>query len=98
MAEAHCVLENQCATCHVQQAGGFSAKAADTACLSCHDGPVHNNDQGKPPECAMSHSEHRGRINISTVSDRVYGEFHADLKTKGGAPNYAAHIRSLEDV
>jgi len=97
MSEAHSVLENQCATCHVQQTGGFSAKAADTACLSCHDGPVHHNDQVKTPECAMCHSEHRGRINISAVSDRACDECHADLKTKTGAPNYAAHIRSLED-
>jgi len=97
MSEAHSVLENQCATCHVQQAGGFSAKAADTACLSCHDGPVHHNDQVKTPECAMCHSEHRGRVNISAASDRACDECHADLKTKGGAPNYAAHIRSLAD-
>jgi len=97
MSEAHSVLENQCATCHLQQTGGFSAKAADTACLSCHDGPVHHNDQVKTPECATCHSEHRGRINISAVSDRACDECHADLKTKAGATTYAAHIRSLED-
>lgn len=97
MSEVHSVLESQCATCHVQQVGGFSAKASDAACLSCHDGPVHHNEQVKTPECAICHSEHRGRVNISAASDRACGECHADLKTKAGAPNYAAHIRSLED-
>ena len=39
MSEAHAVLEKQCAVCHVQKAGEFSSKAADSACLACHDGP-----------------------------------------------------------
>ena len=42
MSEPHAVLEKQCATCHVQKADEFSAKATDMACLSCHDGPTHN--------------------------------------------------------
>src|SRR5215469_10079826 len=42
LSEAHAVLEKQCAACHVQQAGGFSARAADSACLACHDGPPHH--------------------------------------------------------
>src|SRR6202171_10735 len=37
MSEPHAVLEKQCAACHVQKAGEFSAKAADPVCLSCHD-------------------------------------------------------------
>src|SRR5215470_15248499 len=42
LSSAHAVLEKQCAACHVRQAGGFSASAADSACLACHDGPPHH--------------------------------------------------------
>jgi len=97
MSLAHSVLENQCATCHVPQAGGFSAKAADTACLSCHDGPVHHTDQVKSLECASCHSEHHGRVNIRAASDRACAECHGDLKMQAGAAIYAPHIRSFED-
>jgi hypothetical protein len=97
MSSAHAVLEQQCATCHTQQAGAFSAKAADTACLSCHDGPTHHAAQIKSLACASCHSEHHGRVNISAVSDRSCAECHGDLKTTGGSTNYAAHIQSFED-
>jgi len=97
LSAAHAVLEKQCETCHVPQAGAFSVKAAGAACLSCHDGPVHHNDQVKSFECASCHSEHHGRVNISAASDRTCAECHGDLKTKTGAASYAAHIRSLED-
>src|SRR6267143_5284979 len=40
MSEPHAVLEKECSACHVQQAGAFSAKAADAAGLACHDGPM----------------------------------------------------------
>jgi hypothetical protein len=97
MSPAHAVLEKQCATCHAPQAGAFSAKAADTACLSCHDGPIHHTDQVKSLGCASCHSEHRGRVTISAPSERSCAECHGDLKTKGGATTYAAHIRSFQD-
>jgi len=42
LSEAHAVLEKECAICHVRQASGFSAAAADSACLACHDGPPHH--------------------------------------------------------
>src|SRR5580704_11330129 len=42
MTAAHAVLETECAACHVQTAATFSAKASDSACLSCHDGPMHH--------------------------------------------------------
>src|SRR3974390_1228137 len=66
MSGAHAVLEKQCAVCHLQKAEEFSSKAADSACLACHDGPVHHESQTKAdiPECATCHFEHRGRIDI----------------------------------
>jgi hypothetical protein len=97
MSAAHAVLEKECATCHLQQAGVFSAKATDSACLSCHDGPIHQASQVKTLECATCHTEHRGRTNITAASNQTCAECHSDLKTNGGTPHYATHIDSFQD-
>ena len=97
MSAAHAVLEKECAVCHFQKAGVFSAKAADTACLACHDGPIHHTTQVKTLECAMCHTEHRGRINIAATTNQACAECHAGLRTTAGSPHYAANIRSFED-
>jgi hypothetical protein len=97
MSEAHAVLEADCAACHVQTAGMFSAKASDAACLSCHDGPIHHAAQTKSVGCATCHTEHRGRVSIVAAKNETCAECHGDLKTSSGAPHYAAHIASLED-
>jgi hypothetical protein len=97
MSAAHAVLERECATCHLQQAGAFSAKAADSACLACHDGPVHHATATKSLECATCHSEHRGRINISAASNQACAECHSKLESRAGNLPYRAHIRSLQD-
>jgi hypothetical protein len=97
MSEAHAVLEAQCAACHVQTAGAFSAKASDAACLSCHDGPIHHAAQTKTIGCAECHTEHRGRVNIATAKNESCAQCHGNLKTSSGAPKYAAHIESFED-
>lgn len=99
MSAAHAVLEKQCAACHLQKAGEFSAKAADAACLACHDGPIHHENQlkGAVPDCAACHVEHRGRINIKAASNQSCTECHADLRVTGQVRIYAAHIRSFED-
>jgi hypothetical protein len=97
MSEAHAILEKECSTCHVQQAGAFSAKAADNACLACHDGPIHHATQMKSLECSSCHSEHRGRVNIKAASNQSCAECHADLKAASGTVRFASHIHSLED-
>jgi hypothetical protein len=97
LSEPHAVLEKECAACHVQQAGAFSAKAADNACLACHDGPIHHADQTKSLECAACHSEHRGRVNLRAASNQSCAECHADLKATGGAVHFASHVHSLGD-
>jgi hypothetical protein len=97
LSAAHAVLEKECATCHLKVAGTFSAKAADSACLACHDGPVHHASQVKTPECATCHAEHRGRINIATTSNQTCAACHGRLKTATGSPHYATHIHSFED-
>jgi hypothetical protein len=97
LSEPHAVLEKECAACHVLQAGAFSAKAADNACLACHDGPIHHANQTKSLECATCHSEHRGRVNLRAASNQGCAECHADLKGSGGAVHFALHIESFED-
>lgn len=99
LSQAHGVLEKECSACHAQKAGAFSAKAADSACLDCHDGPIHHLVGfigGKHLLCAECHTEHKGRIDISAASRQACAECHADLP-ENGPPNYEAHIRSLED-
>jgi hypothetical protein len=97
MSEAHAILEKECATCHVQRAGAFSAKAADWACLACHDGPMHHGSQTKSLECSACHMEHRGRVNIKAASNQSCAECHADLKAASGTLRLASHIHSFED-
>ncbi len=97
MAEAHAVLEKECAACHVQQAGAFSAGAADTACLSCHDGPTHHEVASKKIGCVACHTEHRGRIDIAAASNHSCAECHAGLRDAGGRSGYANSIHSFED-
>lgn len=99
MSEPHAVLEKQCAACHVQKADEFSANALDSACLGCHDGPVHHENAVKihVPQCATCHAEHRGRINISAASNQACAECHGDLRVAEISPKYSTHIHSLED-
>jgi hypothetical protein len=99
MSEAHAVLERQCAACHVEKAGEFSANATDSACLACHDGPMHHANEvaSAVPACAMCHAEHRGRIELRAASNESCTECHAGLKVASGPVHYDATIRSLEE-
>jgi hypothetical protein len=99
MSEPHAVLEKQCVECHIQKAGEFSAKAADSACLSCHDGPMHHEDQvrSEVPACAACHVEHRGRVSIVASSNVSCSECHSHLKISSGTPLYSTSIHTLED-
>ena len=97
MSAAHAVLGNNCAACHVQKADAFQEKAEDSACLRCHDGPIHHSKAIKKIACAECHSEHRGRINLLAASNANCDQCHSDLKANGGTSNYANAIRSLAD-
>jgi hypothetical protein len=100
MSQSHAVLEKECAACHVQQASAFPAKAADAACLSCHDGPIHHEVSTvskKSVACAECHTEHRGRVNTAAVANQFCAVCHADLGTAYEPSKYERHILSLED-
>lgn len=76
MSAAHAVLERECAACHLQQAGAFSAKADDRACLACHDGPIHHANQPFTSTCVSCHTEHRGRISLTSTSNAACAKCH----------------------
>jgi len=97
MSGAHAVLEAECAACHVQTAGAFSAKASDAACLSCHDGPMHHAAQKSSLGCATCHAEHRGRVNLVAARNESCAKCHGDLKRSSGATHYVTHIDSFEN-
>jgi len=95
LSQAHAVLDKECSACHVQKAGVFSAKAADSACLTCHDGPTHHPSQVPAPDCATCHTEHRGRINLSAVSDQTCAGCHGNLRASYPDSSYDAQIATL---
>jgi hypothetical protein len=95
MAEAHAVLANQCAACHVQKAGVFAEKTEDAACLGCHDGPIHHAVAIKKVACAECHSEHRGRVNLLATSNENCAQCHSDLRAYGGTSNYSNAIHDF---
>ena len=97
LSNPHAVFETQCAACHVQQARAYSAKAENSACLACHDGPIHHAEQTRTPNCAECHVEHRGKINLSAASNQACSQCHSDLAGHGGVSHYASGIQSFED-
>jgi predicted CXXCH cytochrome family protein len=96
MSEAHAVLEADCAACHIQTSA-FSARAADSACLSCHDGPIHHTEQIYTPNCTTCHTEHHGRVTLSATGNEVCSQCHARLLTRSGNSPLWAHIPSFEN-
>lgn len=97
MSKAHAVLEKQCAACHREKAGAFSAKASDSACLSCHDGPAHHTAQPKTLGCAECHSEHHGRVNLVAARNESCASCHGDLRSIQPNTKFAADIYSFEE-
>jgi hypothetical protein len=97
LSQAHGVLEKECSACHVQKAGAFSAKVADGACLGCHDGPAHHPSPIPAPNCAACHTEHRGSINISAVSDQDCAECHRNLKSSNPDTHFTSRINTFEE-
>ena len=99
MSSAHAVLERQCAACHLQKAGQFSSAAVDSACVACHDGPIHHENQitSAVPNCATCHLEHRGRIMLTAASNQDCTQCHASLRVTTGQVHYTARIQNFND-
>lgn len=79
VSRAHSVLENNCAACHTQS---FSS-VSDGSCKKCHDGPAHQATAVGEARCAECHIEHRGKLLLAQVEDRVCTRCHADLNGHG---------------
>lgn len=99
LSEPHAVFERQCTACHAEKVGEFSSKATDSACLACHDGPMHHENEiaSAVPNCSTCHREHRGSVNLSAVSTAGCVKCHGSLKVGSGPLHYAANIYSFGD-
>ena len=89
LSTAHAVLNADCAACHVREAGRFSAAATDSACLACHDGPVHKDTQTFTPTCVSCHVDHRGPVRLAETPDASCTQCHVELHlhTRAVPPN-----------
>ncbi|MGD0403205.1 MAG: hypothetical protein ABSB66_08410 [Candidatus Acidiferrales bacterium] len=96
MSVSHAVLTEQCDSCHLKEAGVFSAKASDQACETCHDGPIHHTNQLFTPNCATCHREHRGSLRLAATSDASCTQCHANLRANGSAVRYARNIDAFD--
>ena len=91
LSHSHQLLTRDCASCHKVEAV-WGTKVADTACLSCHDGPIHQAQQTFSPACADCHVDHKGAFNLSAVRDDACTQCHSDLKVKSGPLTVAAKV------
>src|SRR5580692_9227071 len=94
LSHSHQLLTRNCAACHRSEAT-FGKKVSDTACLSCHDGPIHQEQQTFTPVCMDCHVEHQGAFRLSVVRDEACTQCHANLKTKSGRLTVAAKVTSF---
>src|SRR3981189_2210458 len=96
LSPSHAVFTQQCALCHVAQAGAFSARVTDKACLACHDAPLHHANQTFTPEVSISRWGHKGATLLQATADTACTQCHADLRTRDGQPHYVVSIASVE--
>ena len=96
LSVSHAVFAQQCALCHVQQAGAFFEHATGKACLTCHDAPPHQARQIFTPECSSCHVEHKGAMRLKATADAACTQCHAALRTREGQPKFAAAITGFD--
>lgn len=84
VSTSHTLLNSRCDVCHTRVAGRFHRAPADSACESCHDGPIHNENVAFNPTCATCHFEHQGRTSLTSQTDKGCTDCHAALKTRSG--------------
>jgi predicted CXXCH cytochrome family protein len=94
---AHAFAEKRCEVCHMpaNPTAGFRVHTTDTACLTCHDAPVHAANQTTPPPCSSCHQDHRGRVQLAKTDDRFCVGCHGDLKTTHGDRKVVTVVRSF---
>jgi hypothetical protein len=96
LAHAHKIVGNDCQSCHKEEAT-WGTKVGETACLTCHDGPVHQAKQTYKPECSSCHVEHQDAFKLAATTTATCTQCHSDLKVNSGKPDFALNIKSLSD-
>jgi hypothetical protein len=96
LAHAHVLLTNNCSTCHVST-GDFGTKVTETACLACHNAPIHQAKQNFRPACASCHVEHQGAFRLAATSDSSCTQCHSSLKITDGTTRFATSISSFNE-
>src|SRR5664279_1719246 len=96
LSHAHDVFTQQCALCHVPQAGAFAAQVTDKACLACHDAPLHHANQTLTPACATCHDEHKGAMRLRDTADATCTQCHGQLRTRDDQPHYLTSITGFD--
>jgi hypothetical protein len=107
LTSAHKMFEHDCARCHDGLAddgktpGKFSKSVSDTACLSCHQGAVHHQNQATmavidtksnphkataSQSCVTCHTEHRGEAALMGKDDFHCTQCHENLDGKTISP------------
>src|SRR5215472_15759267 len=98
VSSAHAVFGLNCNACHVSKTDTFRRAVTDQACLACHDGPIHQQEQTFTPTCSSCHVEHQGAVRLARTADSACTRCHADLKTREGYPHYAQSITGFNRV
>jgi len=104
VSTAHAMFNEDCAQCHTEAfqtvrrlwPGNADVRSgADHACKTCHDGPLHHEQQTHEPSCATCHQEHRGRPKLAVVADNHCTACHAHLQRKDGRTCEFLNVRSF---
>jgi Doubled CXXCH motif (Paired_CXXCH_1) len=106
LSTAHTMLATDCGACHQPERAAstglrraeaaFFRNATNEACLTCHDGPLHHTNQALDLSCAHCHVEHKGKIALADLNDRLCTQCHAQLTTKDGSrPAFAPSIHAF---
>ncbi len=108
LSTPHKMFENDCAKCHKNWAPLRRLVNLDNnihsvdnkLCTTCHDGPVHHNNQIPAHHnisCAFCHREHHGDQDLTRMSNLHCILCHSDLKTTHGPSKTFARTIDLFD-
>src|SRR5579871_1429765 len=95
LSHSHALFTRNCAMCHATKST-FTRAVTNQACLACHDGAIHQEQQTFTPDCANCHVEHRGDVRVTEMRDQSCTRCHASLEVKGGRRQAAQAITSFD--
>jgi len=95
LSHSHALFTRNCAVCHAAKSA-FARWVTNQACLTCHDGAIHQAKQTFTPDCASCHAEHRGEARVAEMGDRSCTQCHASLAVKNGRLEVAQSITGFD--